>query len=171
MFRLVGAILIVGATAAMGLSSVWQMEKRVRNLSGILTSLKTMKREICDRMTPMPELLEQLRSEAEPPVDQFFAQVIRQMENIGAKSFYSIWKSAVESAPDLALTEREAQALADLGRTLGRYDIEEQRSALDDTIGRMEDFWKAAVEERRSRGKVHAILGLVAGMFVVIILL
>ncbi|MCL2829051.1 MAG: stage III sporulation protein AB [Oscillospiraceae bacterium] len=155
----------------MGLTSVWQMEKRVRNLSGILTSLKTMKREICDRMTPMPELLEQLQNEADRPVDHFFAQVTRQMGAIGTRSFHSIWKAAVEQTTDLALTEREAQVLADLGRTLGRYDVEEQRSALDDTIGRIEDFWKAAIEERRSRGKVHAALGLVAGVFVVIILL
>jgi len=119
----------------------------------------------------MPELLEQLRDEADAPVDQFFAQVIRQMGDIGAESFYSIWKSAVEHTPTLSLTVREAQALADLGRTLGRYDIEEQRSALDDTIARIEEFWKSAAEERRSRGKVHAILGLVAGVFVVIILL
>jgi len=171
MFRLIGAILIIGATAAMGLTSVRQMDKRARNLAEILTSLKTMRREICDRMTPMPELLEQLQNEADAPADQFFAQVIRQMGDIGTRSFHAIWKSAVEHTPDLALTEREAQALADLGRTLGRYDIEEQRAALDDTIGRMEDFWKAAIEERRTRGKVHAVLGLVTGVFAVIILL
>jgi len=122
-------------------------------------------------MTPIPELLEQLKAEADPPVDRFFARIQQQMETIGARSFFSIWKSAVEGAEYLALADHEKQTLINLGRTLGRYDVEEQRIALNHAIQEMDMHRRCAAEERRSQGKVHAVLGLVAGVFMVIILL
>ena len=166
------AILIIGATAAVGLSSVWRMGARIRVLSGLIAAVETMKSEICDRMTPIPELLEQLAREADAPVDQLFHRAIREMGDIGIQSFYFIWKAAVEGAsPALELTKEERQALIDLGRTLGRYDTEQQRDAFVYTLRRLESHLRRAEEERAKRGRVHAVMGVAVGVFVVIILI
>ena len=171
MVSVIGAILIIGATAAVGLSSVWRMRTRIRVLSGLMAALETMKSEICDRLTPMPELLEQLARESDPPVDRFFHRAVREMAAIGIQSFYFIWKAAVEGSPELELTSNERQTLTDLGRTLGRYDTEEQRDALLYTLRRLERHLRCAEEERVKHGRVHAVLGIAVGVFVVVILL
>ena len=171
MLNAVGAVLIIGATAAIGLSGLWRLGARVRILAALISALEMAKNEICDRMTPLPELLERLSQETDPPVDLLFHRVQRQMEQIGARSFYLIWKGAVEESSELELTKQEEKSLIDLGRTLGRYDTEEQRRAFDYILKRLEAYLKRAEEERRSSGKVYAVLGFAVGVFVVIILL
>jgi len=143
----------------------------VRILTGLLAAIETMKNEICGRMTPLPELMEQLMREADPPVDRLFCRVTQGLANIGQQSFYSIWKTAIEQSAELELTAPERQTLIDLGRSLGRYDTEEQRDAFAYTLRRLEGYQRHAEVERRGQGRVHAVLGVVVGVFVVILLL
>ena len=171
MLNAVGAVLIIGATATIGLGGLWRLRARVRIFGSLISALEIMKNEICDRMTPLPELIQQLSQEADPPVNRLFQRVQEQMELIGARSFYLIWKGAVEASSELELTKQEAQSLIDLGRVLGRYDTEEQRRSLTYGLSRMEGYLKGAEEERKTSGKVYAVLGFAAGAFVVILLL
>jgi len=171
MLSAIGALLIIGATVALGLSSMWRMGARVRTLSGLIAALEAMKSEICDRLTPIPALIEQLAREMDPPLDRLFQKVNREMETLGIRSFYSIWKAAIEAAEDLELTPEERQTLIDLGRSLGRYGPEEQRGAFSYALRRLEGHLRLAETHRREQGRVHAVLGLVAGVFVVIILM
>ena len=171
MIRILGAVLVIGATGTIGLTSMWRMGMRVRILTALIAALETMKGEICDRLTPMPELIVRLSDECDSVLYPFFGRMKAEMGKLGASSFYFIWKRAIEHSPELELSDREKMALIDLGRTLGRYDVEEQRSAIGHTMRRMEGFLKKAEDERRTGGKVHAVLGLIAGIFVVIMLL
>ena len=171
MLNIIGAVLIIGATAVAGLSSVWRMGIRIRVLSELIAAIETMKSEICDRFTPIPALLEQLAHEAGPPVDQLFHRAAGGMETIGMQSVYSIWKTAVEDVSALELMKEERQTLIDLGRTLGRYDTEQQRGTFDYTLRRLEDYLRRAEAERAKHGRVHAVLGIAVGVFVVVILL
>jgi len=171
MLSAVGAILIIGATALIGLSSMWRMAARVRTLTGLISALETMKSEICDRLTPLPELIEQQSRESDPPIDRFFHRVSAELATIGMRSFYLIWKTAIERTTELELTEEERQTLIDLGRSLGRYDTEQQRDAFTYAQRRLETHLRRAEEDRAKGGRVHAVLGLSVGVFVVIILL
>ena len=169
--NIVGAVLIIGATAVIGLSSVWRMSTRVRALAGLIAAAETMKNEICDRMMPLPELIEQLTREAAPPVDRLFYRMAKEMADIGMERFYFLWKRAVEESSELELTAPERQTLIDLGRSLGRYDTEEQRGAFAYAQRRLEGYLRQAEEARVKQGRVHAVLGIAVGVFVVIILL
>ena len=171
MLSIIGAVLVIGASATFGVLSLWRMQTRIRVLSALLTALSYMKSEIADRMTPIPELIEALIRESDPPVDRLFRRVAAGMGEIGAQSLYFIWRTAVMDSQELELRDTERQSLIDLGRALGRYDAEEQRDAFAYTIRRFEGYLRRAEEERRNQGRVHAILGIVVGVFVVIILL
>jgi len=166
-----GAALVIGASAAFGLGSMWRMSLRVRVLRDLLTALGTMKNEICDRTTPLPTLIDHLAAETKPPVYRFFHRLQQKMADLGTRSFYAIWREAVEESGELELEETERATLADLGKTLGRYDIEEQAHTLRYTIRRLEGFLERAEEKKRLQGKVHAVLGMAVGVFVVLILL
>jgi len=171
MLNLIGAVLVIGATATIGMASLWRLGARVRVLSALLATLETMKSEICDRMTPLPELVEKLSEEAQPPVDLFFCKLRQTMEEIGIRSFYFLWKAAILASPELELRDPEQEMLIALGQSLGRYDAAEQRNAFTYTQRRLESCLRYAEEERAKQGKVHAALGITVGMFMVIILL
>ena len=171
MFRLIGAILVMGAAASFGLCNVWRMHKRVQALRGLITALETMKSEICDRMSPLPELVDLLCQETAAPAKLLFLRLRHTMGELGIRRFASLWSDAVRHSHELELQEGERQILSDLGGTLGRYDIENQRHAISYTLRRLEAYLIQAEETRRTQGRVHAVLSLAAGAFVVLILL
>ena len=150
---------------------MWRMGVRVRALRGLITALEVMKSEICDRMTPLPELLDLLCRETKPPVNRLFLRLRQAMRNLGTQRFSTLWSDVVEHAYELELHEGERQALSDLGKTLGRYDMDHQRQALAYTLRRLEGYLETAEEAKRTQGKVHAVVSLALGAFVVLILL
>lgn len=171
MLKIVGAVMIIAATAAYGFNAVLRLRARVRILTSLTAALDIMKSEICDRLTPMPELLEMLSNETEAPVRDFFNNCYKKLGMLGVQSFSSVWKSALTETPELLLNDGEAQVIAELGFVLGRYDSNEQKSAFSYTIRRMEGFLQKAETERDSQSKLHAFLGVAAGIFVVIMLI
>jgi len=120
----------------------------------------------------MPELLHQLSEEAEYPAGELFKNAQEKMRAaIGGVSFAIIWRQAVQTTPELMLTREEQSVLCELGLSLGRYNADQQKNALQYTQRRMEDFRQKADAERDSKSKMHAFLGVAAGIFAVVILI
>lgn len=164
-------MLVIACTTTFGISSSARLGVRVRAISGLIAALQVMKSEICDRLTTMPELMEMMAENTDAPVNSLFISCESQMKNLGAKSFYFIWKNAVATSVQLELREPEKATLAELGHVLGRYDIKEQGNAISAAIRRFEHYLKLAEDEKKGQGKVHAVLGLATGFFAVIILI
>lgn len=171
MIRLIGAVLITAGAAAWGLLGVFKLRSRVKNLNSIVSALGVMKSEICDRLTPMPELLRQMGDEATYPASLLFRNAAEKMPALGSKSFSAIWGQAVKGTPELLLTPQEELVLTELGLSLGRYDTGEQKNAIQYAERRMDEFSRKAEIDRERNSKVHAFLGVAAGFFAVIILL
>jgi stage III sporulation protein AB len=130
-----------------------------------------MKSEICDRLTPMPELLKQMAAEATYPASLLFKNASEKMVSLGSRPFSAIWRQAVQNTPELLLKPPEELILTELGMSLGRYDVGEQRSAIAYAARRMDECRSRAEADRDKNSKVHAFLGVAAGLFVVVILL
>jgi stage III sporulation protein AB len=170
MIRLIGGLLITAATAAWGIMGVMRLRARAGSFHALSSALGMMGSEICDRLTPMPELLQHMADEAAYPASQLFKNALNDISSLGSRSFAAIWQQAVRSTPELMLQPSEALVLTELGQSLGRYDIAEQKSAIQYAQRRMEDFARAAEAERDNNSKVRAFLGVAAGLFTVIIL-
>jgi stage III sporulation protein AB len=93
------------------------------------------------------------------------------MASIGAKPFSALWSQAVRNTPELLLKPPEELGLTELGAQLGRYDVAEQAHAFQYAQRRLEEHIRRAEAERDSNSKVHAFLGVAAGLFAIIILL
>lgn len=171
MIQVVGAVLITAGTGAWGIMSVIRLRQRVASLQALSSAIGVMKSEICDRLTPMPELLDMLSDEAAYPSSQLFKNASEKMTELGSRPFSFIWNQAVKSTPELMLTQAEEVVLTQLGQCLGRYDVGEQRSALQYAQRRLDDLTRRAENDRDRNSKVHAFLGISAGLFAMIILL
>ncbi len=171
MLKLIGAIFVIVAGSILGATEAMRLSARVRSLTSIVSSLEIMRSEICDRLTPLPELMEILAKTGPSPAKSFFANCLQELQSLGIHSFFEIWKRAAKATYQLELRPNEFLAFCEIGLPLGKYDIEEQRAGLDAAISRMTEFRRKAEEERKSYGKVYAALGVTAGIFTVIILL
>ena len=169
MIKLIGAIMLIGGTAAWGLTSVFRLRARCRSLAAVTHALGVMQSEICDRLTPMPELFVQLADEAEYPASLLYKNAGDKLQSLGSASISSIWRKAVSSTPELLLAPPEEAVLAELGASLGKYNADEQKNALVYTRRRMEEFTRRAEQTRDNDSKMHALLGVASGVFAVVI--
>jgi stage III sporulation protein AB len=170
MIRLIGAVLITAGTAAWGLLGVFRLRGRVRSLQAVASALGVMKSEICDRLTPMPELMRSMADEATYPASQLFKNASEKMASIGAKPFSALWSQAVRNTPEMLLKPRRNWCHGTRARLAGT-NVAEQAHALQYAQRRMEEHIRRAETERDSNSKVHAFLGVAAGLFAIIILL
>lgn len=171
MLKLIGAILIFSGTLAWGVKGAADIKRHVKALSGLVSLIEIMKNEICERRTPVPQLLDILYTSTESPVKEFIGRVKPGMKELGKCSFASIWKRAVEESGEMQLTPHERQVVCQLGFSIGHYSAAEQESAMLLAQRRLEMFLHKAEEVSEQNARVRTFLGLTAGIFAVIILL
>jgi len=167
MLKFMGSLLLAGGATALGFLASGRLDRRVSTLRALLGGLELLEREISFRLTPMPELLERLATQTDPPVDELFAHCREGLDRLGEVSLGQLWREGLEL---LYLGEGERAVLAGLGDILGRYDSEGQQKALALTQSALERLLRDAGEERDRLGRVYRVAGTAAGAVLVILL-
>ena len=98
-----------------------------------------------------------------------FKNIYKNLKDIGYKPFSEIWAEAIDNSKSLFLNDREKQYLKELGHGLGRYNSYEQGKLIEYCLRKLEDAHKGAQKEVERDSKMHAVLGMSAGLFTVII--
>jgi stage III sporulation protein AB len=166
-----GAALLVGGCTACGLLGVARLRRRAHALETLLRAFSLLRGEICDRLAPMPEVLNRLSRECEYPANALYRNVYDRLPRLGDAGFPELWREAVAVTQELMLTPNESAELCELSSTLGRYNVDEQRDAIERAQRRFEEFARAASDARDRDGKLFSALGIAVGAIVVILLI
>lgn len=170
MLRAAGAVCVLLGAAALGYSSVQRLKERAQTLSRLIGALGHLEEELTFCLTPLPALLDSLARQTEGTVGRFFQSCLDGMRAAPQAGLRTSWRQAVDDR--LGVLREEAQeAVRSLGDTLGRYDGEEQRQALRQTVARLERLRQQSEEERARLGKVYTTVSLAAGALAVIVLI
>lgn len=169
MLRIIGAVLLIGGAASLGFSAAASLGRRVRTLRALLGALELMERELSFRLTPMPDLLDELSRRTAQPLRAFFSRCRAGLDRLGQTDFGQLWRESLEQTP-LGLGDEELSLLAGLGGILGRYDGEGQRAALERCRGQLSETLRRAEADRIQQGRMYGVLGLSAGAFLAIML-
>lgn len=129
MLKLLGAILLTTGAAAIGFSAASQLGRRVKNLRALIAALELAERELSFRLTPIPDLLDELSRRAQAPINGFFSRCLDDLDQLGEQSLGQIWNHALIDWP-MDLDKEDRTALSELGQVLGRYDGDGQREAI-----------------------------------------
>lgn len=133
--------------------------------------MEILKDEISNHLTPIPEVFEMLAERSQYPANKLYKNALEEMKNIGSCSFFSIWKKAVAETEELLLTEPEKQVLGGDRTHLGQIRREKSGRYVNRVISRFDFYRKRAEDDRRQNTKTQAYLGIISGVFVVIVLL
>ena len=169
MIKWIGAILIVGAFSASGISGSLQLARRAKGLSDMLWALQTMKSEILFQLTPLPELCAYLARQAAGETGAFFAGVSETLLREGEDGFYAAWRK--NEGRLSSLDRDDLELLAETARVLGRYSAEEQAESLSGTIRRFELRRRDAENDRQVKGRLYRVLGTGLGILAVLLLI
>ncbi|MBQ8831753.1 MAG: stage III sporulation protein AB [Oscillospiraceae bacterium] len=171
MIKIVGALLIICGTAAWGMSSVARMKNRVITLRSLITSLDIMRDEICVNLTPLPKVMELTGKAAPKPAGKFFRNVASKTDDIPQQGFFGIWMQALDDGCGMTLEEDERDVLIRLGSGLGKYDCDSQGRVIMTAKKSLERIEERAEKDKNANSKLHAFLGIAAGMMAVVVLI
>lgn len=166
MMRWFGMLLVLAASAALGLGRAAELRQRPRLLRALADSLKLLRSDIAFRLLPLPEALTHGAEAASGPVRTFYASLAEQICG-DQRPFAELW---TERTANLELPAEDIAALQTLGGQLGKYDADAQVDAIDYCVRCLEHAQKCAQEDADRRGRLYAGLGLTLGLMLAVTL-
>lgn len=166
----IGALFIVFAALAIGISKAMESRRQVKELYAAISMLETVKNEISSRRTPIFEIFAGLSSSNNRYIKSFSEAVIENSDRLSELGFYEIWCGCVISELS-ALTQNALEEMSRVGRNLGRYDAELQKSALDRCISSLSAEYANTKDALKSNEKMYIGLGGGAGLILALVLI
>ena len=157
--RIGAAIVAILMGTAAGLHFSCRLKMREESLRELISLLREMALLIRHRALPVRDLFAELSR----------YEFIRIVDKSGCKDFRNDWGAAANSLTELE--EPERSILKSIGQSLGASDIDGQLVMLEVSIQQLEKYANEAHEQLMKKGKLYRTMGVLAGLFVAILII
>lgn len=172
MMTALGAMLILGACATLGMAARSKMRKRISALSAMLDAMAFVRAEIEGPHTPLPDVVDTLAHSNNPDQRRVFREMCKRIEKIPGMSLGYHWSSTIRDfAEEMNFGPDATAVLRDASSFLGRYDVSQQLQCITYAISRLETCRQEACTEYRKHGGIYRTCGIAGGIFIVLILI
>ncbi|KRG11606.1 stage III sporulation protein SpoIIIAB [Lederbergia galactosidilytica] len=171
MFKLIGSLLILGATTIIGFEIARGLSERPKQLQLFAASLETLETEIMYGHTPLGEACIKISKQLPNPISAHYVRFSNflQKEEI---TVYKAWEAALkETWKQTALKQNEFEILQQFGANLGRHDRESQQKQIILTLNHLSREEKEAREKQKIYEKMSRNLGVLIGVLIILLLL
>lgn len=172
MLKVVGSILIVGTTTLWGMVSAAQVRnqyEQMRLLEQLLTRLKS---ELLYSRTYLCEVFSDICADYGEPYNSWMKNMYQRMKNRTKGSFSSIWKDSIdECLTGCGLPEKDRMRLRELGDQLGNADLDGQIRSIDLYLDEFNRSMEDKREGMKNKEKICRCLGVMSGIFIIILLI
>lgn len=170
-FKIIGAVCIIIATTAIGFGQSFRLHLRYRELLELKKILCLFSGEVRFGGGTMEEAFETVARMSGPPFRNFFLFLTGEMKKKEGERLTDIWNRAVEEhLKDAHLTDSDKDILIRLGNELGCLDRETQQNTIALATEQVEDTRKELHEELPKKMRLYNCLGILAGVFITILL-
>ena len=152
MMRLMGAVLVAFGAAWLGLTAAAELGRKVRRLEQLSNGLELLERELWERGSPLPQVLEELSLRTGEPASTLFTQCAAACGRLDREPFPDAWRRLVTELE--GLTPEGRAALLPLGEVLGRYEAQGQREAIAQARAALDRERERAESEKLRVGRV-----------------
>ena len=166
MLKIIGSIFIITATTGIGFSKSRDLQNHLNTLEELKTLFCLLRSELQYTHAPFAEVFSKISTKTSTPYREWLSQLSRQLMNKTRGSFWEIWCLSIEE--DLQkrnLKEDELEELKTVGKNM------EYIESLDLFIEQLEYRIKNTREAYRSKRKLCQSMGIMGGIFLVILLL
>jgi stage III sporulation protein AB len=171
MLKIIGSLIVIGATTIMGFYYAGIYVERVKQIRGIQYALNILESEIVYTSTPLAEAFKNVGDKSSEPFKRLFYKLSENLRNKNVESVTNAFKSAFESLKgEIYFEKEEIEVIYSFMKSLGNSDVEGQKKNFNITIKKLEAFELKAEENRRKNERLFKYLGVSCGMLVVIIL-
>lgn len=160
-FKILGAVLVIASCGGFGFIVAATHKREERSLRQMITALEHMRCELQYHLTPLPELCRQAATQSGGAVRAVFSNLATELENQISPDVERCMRAALCKVKDIPKLTYDA--MTQLGRSLGRFDIDGQLIGLEavkQTCGRGVE---SLSQNREIRLRSYQTLGLCAG--------
>ena len=172
MGRIIGAVLVITACSAMGLSMSRRISGRYRELVEWKRILGLIEGRIRFGGGTLREIFTELAEKEGAPYDRFFAHTAAAMEQGTGIRLSEHWSSALKAElSDAWLSPDDLAFLDRLGRDLGELDKVAQLQTLAFAKQQLEERRQELLRELPVKRRLYGCLGVLSGLFLTILLI
>lgn len=169
--RLLGATLLMTASALLGWAMGRWYTQRARQLRDIVLALQVLETEIAFGAWHLAEALQRAAAPVDPPVKDLFLHAARKLTEDPSCSGPAAWEEALDVvSPVLALTRDERASLRGVGVRLGASDGDDQVRHLRAAWHILGRHAERAEAQRDQGERLWRYLGVSTGLIVVLLL-
>ncbi len=166
MLKLLGSICIIAACSGIGFSKSQELHRYLKELEELNKLFYLIKSELQYTRAPFAEVFEKISKKLNEPYGTWLSALSRQIIEKTRSSFWEIWCQSIEkNLQKTSLHEDDLKELKNIGRNL------EYAENLDMYIELLEYKIVHTRESNRSKRKLCQSMGVMGGIFLVILLL
>ena len=163
--KIISLLLILISSIYTGVLISQKYCNRVKELKEIKKALNMFVTKIRYTYETIPEIFRQISSKTETSISNVFLIASTNMENMQASD---AWENALKTI-NTSLNKDDINVLNDLGKLLGRVDLEGQISQIKLVDKFIDEQIENAEEEKKKYVKLYKSLGITIGLALVII--
>ena len=172
MIKLVGAILVLISAYAIGSLLALQIKEQEKWLKDIKTTLFLLLGELEYRQIPLPEAMEQISKRHGGHLSAFYQVLSEEMKKKEGFTVQELWCRVSEPAlRECPLTKTQKEEFAELGLYFMESDKKTRREALDFYLSRLEEDIVQIREKGADKAYLCRTLGMLGGIFLLILVL
>jgi stage III sporulation protein AB len=168
--KLIGSAFLVLATSAMGFQIAHRYRERPRELRMVIEGLRMLRTEIEYTATPLPQALASVAKRLAKPVDVLLSATAEALAESDVTVKEALEKGITACRSKAHLLESDFDALGVFGRTLGTSDLLHQSQQFEATLTQLESAQKDAENAKRQYARLWQYIGVLSGLFIVILL-
>ena len=166
-YRIIGAILVIVSTSAVGFSIAASHRREANALMQLIRALEFMSCELEFRLPSLPDLCRLTAMQVSGPMHQVFAQLEQELQKQMSADAYSCMSAVLQKADKLP--EAAKRNLLLLGKNLGRFDVAGQLSGIASVTQLCRRDLDGLLSNQDVRLRSYRTLGICAGVALVIL--
>jgi len=171
MLKILGCIMILGASTGIGFNYGEKFKKRTKQLNEIQRCIHQLQNEIVYTHTPLPEAILDVSKKSISPIKNIFEQVSSLLFLNEVDNVYEAFKNVIDNEKDnLNLKKEDLNIIFDLAKTLGESDIDGQNRMFSLSLENLKKQLKISEDLMNKNVKMYRYLGFSLGTVLVIIL-
>jgi stage III sporulation protein AB len=167
----IGALLFVITSTWVGFEWSSRLSNRPKQIRQLKNALQRLEAEILYSQLPLNEAFLVIAKQTPQPISKFFDTLYYELEH-DKRDLFSVWEQSVNGLMKYSsLGRNEQEIIKQFGRTLGQHDFHQQQKHIQLTLSHLERELEEARDHHLKYGKMAKSLGVLCGLFVVLLLL
>ena len=170
--KIIGCVLVIASSTGLGFYCSCVLKARIQELVELKKILMLLRGDIRYANTPLAEALFSISLRHQGEFRPFLRWVSEQLEQMQGKTIADIWKDGVEhKLKGVSLNKKDKEALIGFGTNLGYLDKDMQLATIDLYVATLETEIEESSRTVKEKTYLYNSLGVMAGIFLTIVLI